>query len=1124
MRGKIRRVWRHRYLELLDNGHVKYYEEEEEEAAAAEQQPHHRHGDYDTSAWEEDLSLGTTGSQQSHLSQYNQSLSLPPSSLYHSHSNRQQSQRQQQQQHSSHHPYRSRRYRRRHYKYRLQILQARILDGTTLRDLHVGLPRGAYGWVFRARRLILVQGGADDPTNSDGRNGDPTNHDTNDDTGMEDDNHYLAADPAEDDYLPPHSMTTTTPTTTTTTTTTGSYWTVDPLKEERDFYCAVSQLEHAQMWVVALQWAASVTTSTTSTMSTLSPTTRAASNYHHNNVRGNSLQNAYLGGGGNTRTTTSTATATTDKTNRNSHNPTNLLEDDWEHASKPSEDYPPQQQQQRHADDHNDDDDDDEIASFVSYPSFGDGSSAVRHATVPSTPPPSSSSTKAPMRRSPPLPARRHRHSSSSTTNTKMGTMVVTKVMGWQIVRTAPTQWNLAYSIHVLQCRRSSSSSSVLLNPKSWMIWRTVADMQRLVRTLQSHSDVPLFPVRVPPVLTSLSSSSSSSSSTEYVHLWVWLDWFLRKLVTDGTFVNTQPVKEFLGLTASASTSSTATTTTTTSPSTNHASPTNVITTSTTQSWYTSIHHILVSLWQLHSTTHVYPLPTTTASSGAVSLESYVKEWLADRPSPHGPPRWTQALLWCQTQWGLPTTTTTYSRHVWWAAAAGGTLVIWWWCGGGRGRPDDDEPFVPYTSVSRGSSSSSMSSSWWWGGQYIALRWDVLVASWVGAAYLGHLVWPSTAATSSTTTSNKVPSTTSTTTTTTTRRQHRQQQRQRQRPSKQDESSVVMVPDNDNDDDDGAISSLDHATTTDDADTPVHGDDNDDDDDDSFGDAMEGPMRETLANDDDDDVEPQTNTLSSPLPRYPDNDGQSCWSQPASDIFYVRSETYLQDRVKEPSGAAPLTCRGVDVWMTDTPERHIARHPAVLGGRLRDEDTFLVNFLLPFGNFVAYFGIPPLSEFPPKLRTVWTKFLAGDQQYRDARLKLLPVVVEGPWIVKAAVGPGKSPALLGKVIPLQYFFDAPTAEGEHGTPQRKAVYEVDVIITASTIAKGILSVVKGHTKSVSIAFAFIIEAAEQADLPENVLCTFQVHTLHLEECPVLPPLPDDDDDDDRSDENHSVVS
>jgi hypothetical protein len=246
-----------------------------------------------------------------------------------------------------------------------------------------------------------------------------------------------------------------------------------------------------------------------------------------------------------------------------------------------------------------------------------------------------------------------------------------------------------------------------------------------------------------------------------------------------------------------------------------------------------------------------------------------------------------------------------------------------------------------------------------------------------------------------------------------------------------------------------------------------------------------------------DNLELQQGKLSSPLPEYPANQGKSCWSMPRNDIFYVRGPNYLLDKVKIPSDPGPLACRGVDVWITDNPERHIARHPSVLGGRLRDRDTFLVNFLLPFGNFVSYFAIPPLDEFPSKLRSVWTSFLKGDQQYRDARLKLLPVVLDGPWIVKTAVGGGKSPALLGKVIPIQYFFRDADERG-------KGVYEVDVIITASAIAKGILSVVKGHTKSVSIAFAIIIEASQADELPETVLCSFQVHSLHLEECPLLP--------------------
>jgi len=268
--------------------------------------------------------------------------------------------------------------------------------------------------------------------------------------------------------------------------------------------------------------------------------------------------------------------------------------------------------------------------------------------------------------------------------------------------------------------------------------------------------------------------------------------------------------------------------------------------------------------------------------------------------------------------------------------------------------------------------------------------------------------------------------------------------------------------------------------------------------------------------------------LSCPLPRYqPNNDNNnhhnntSCWSQtPRDSIFRVRGINYLNDRIKLPSAPSVFPCRGVDVYLTDDPIRHISRHPAMLGGKLHStdddtNDTFVVNFLLPFANFVSYFSIPPIETMPKNVAAVWTKFLAGDVEYRDARLKLLPVVIDGPWIVKKAVG--TTPAVLGQKIPLQYYF----TKGDGG--KRKGTYEVDVIISASKIAKTILNVVKGHAKRLIIALAFIIEAAEESELPETVLCSFQIHYLHLELCPRLPYYAldvdtDDDDDDSNGDD------
>jgi hypothetical protein len=245
--------------------------------------------------------------------------------------------------------------------------------------------------------------------------------------------------------------------------------------------------------------------------------------------------------------------------------------------------------------------------------------------------------------------------------------------------------------------------------------------------------------------------------------------------------------------------------------------------------------------------------------------------------------------------------------------------------------------------------------------------------------------------------------------------------------------------------------------------------------------------------------------LSSPLPSYPAN--HSYWSQPDDSIFRVRGASYLRDRVKQPSKSSPFKCRGVDMWLTDNPERNIARLPYVLGGKLSEEDTFLVNFLLPFGNFVTYFSVDR-TNLSSNVAKVWDKFVHGDQQYRDARLKILPIVLHGPWIVKRAVGPGSSPALLGQAIPLQYYFT-------QNQKNKKGVYEVDVIITASRIAKGILSVVKGHTKHLTIALGFIIEGTNEEELPESVLASCQIHSLHLERCMKLPTYWDDSSEDEE---------
>ena len=250
--------------------------------------------------------------------------------------------------------------------------------------------------------------------------------------------------------------------------------------------------------------------------------------------------------------------------------------------------------------------------------------------------------------------------------------------------------------------------------------------------------------------------------------------------------------------------------------------------------------------------------------------------------------------------------------------------------------------------------------------------------------------------------------------------------------------------------------------------------------------------------------------VTNPLQCINSSESRNCWSEPPHNLFKVRGATYLNDRVKVESSQPAFACRGVELWLLgssdDMPQRQIARHPALLNETLGAENTFLVNFLLPFGNLVAYFKVPDVSEMKQSVRKVWERFLNGDQAFRDSQLKMLPVLQHGPWIVQKAVGPGNAPALLGKVVPCQYYFRVdPSTE--------KSISEVDIHISGSKVASAILNVVRGHTKGLRIAFAFILEGKEVDELPETVLCAFALNKLEIELCQPLPPMPDEEDDD-----------
>ena len=269
----------------------------------------------------------------------------------------------------------------------------------------------------------------------------------------------------------------------------------------------------------------------------------------------------------------------------------------------------------------------------------------------------------------------------------------------------------------------------------------------------------------------------------------------------------------------------------------------------------------------------------------------------------------------------------------------------------------------------------------------------------------------------------------------------------------------------------------------------------------------------------------------------------NCWSFPDPNDFYIRGPRYFQDRVKIPSQDFLFPLRGVDLFLTDTCPRRIMEqqqqqqldHSLFLEGQLRQKPTFCINFILPWGVLLFYFEIP--QRFVPFLqqetnsnntqeeliqqmsspgdRTL-ARFLANNDAYKNQRLKIVPVVVDGPWIVRQVAG-GK-PAIVGTKMPIHYHYSPgttgattttpPTPHSTDGNPPDPSwiapCLEADLDIAASAAARSILAVARTYTNVLTIDLGFVIQANQEDELPEQMLGACRLHGIDPQKAPPFP--------------------
>ncbi|KAL3652788.1 Protein ENHANCED DISEASE RESISTANCE 2 [Castilleja foliolosa] len=209
--------------------------------------------------------------------------------------------------------------------------------------------------------------------------------------------------------------------------------------------------------------------------------------------------------------------------------------------------------------------------------------------------------------------------------------------------------------------------------------------------------------------------------------------------------------------------------------------------------------------------------------------------------------------------------------------------------------------------------------------------------------------------------------------------------------------------------------------------------------------------------------------------------------------FRVRSKRFCYDKSKIPAGKHLMDLVAVD-WFKDTKRMdHVARRSCCAAQVATEKGLFSIVFNLQVPgsthySMVFYFVA---KELVPG--SLLQRFVDGDDEFRNSRLKLIPSVPKGSWIVRQSVG--STPCLLGKAVDCNYI--------------RGPTYlEVDVDIGSSTVANGVLGLVVGVITTLVVDMAFLVQANSTDELPERLIGAVRVSHIELSSA-IVPKLESD---------------
>lgn len=209
----------------------------------------------------------------------------------------------------------------------------------------------------------------------------------------------------------------------------------------------------------------------------------------------------------------------------------------------------------------------------------------------------------------------------------------------------------------------------------------------------------------------------------------------------------------------------------------------------------------------------------------------------------------------------------------------------------------------------------------------------------------------------------------------------------------------------------------------------------------------------------------------------------SMFAEAKIDGFKVRGSSYNIDGNKiraQENAMFKFLC--MDLIETKDPIFNISSAPynRVKLAKDRGDDNYYFVFNLivpgpPYLCFVSYYLVnkADINADTPFGR-VASKFFSEEcsNEYRNNRFKIIPKIIEGNFLVKAAVK--DTPALIGNKL-YQYYH-----RGEN-------YFEIDVDVSSSAVAKNLCGLAMGYCKTIVLDMGLCLQGNEENELPEVIM-------------------------------------